>query len=107
MPFRVLSAGAALAPYGVVADDLATTNLFLGVIAAVSVLEVIGLIALIAGMALFTRRLMRRIETFEEQQIKPAAARANAILDDVGYATSTVRKNVSWVADFGRRFFGR
>jgi len=91
--------------------DLTTTNVFLGIMAAVSLLQV--LVVLAAGLAGFViyRRVLRVVDGLEERQVAPAVARVNAILDDVKGVTSTVKKEtgqierlVGWIVDgIGRR----
>jgi hypothetical protein len=63
--------------------DLTTTNVLLGIMAAVSLLEAVAVIALLAGGFLMYRRLMRLIAGIEGRHIAPAMTRVNAILDDV------------------------
>jgi hypothetical protein len=72
-------------------QDLGTTNLMLGIMAAVSVLEAI--VAIGVGVAAFMayRRIMTLVEGLEQRQVAPAMARVNAILDDVKGVTSTVK----------------
>jgi hypothetical protein len=62
--------------------DLGTTNVLLGIMAAVSVLEALFVIALGIGAYLMYRRVMT-VEGLEQRQVAPAMARVNAILDDV------------------------
>jgi hypothetical protein len=71
--------------------SLATTNLILGIMAAVSVLE--GLVIIGMGVAGFLayRRVMTLVNGLEERQVAPAMARVNAILDDVRSVSTTVR----------------
>ena len=78
--------------------SLATTNVMLGVIAAVSALEGILVIgACIASFFAFRRamELYRRtldvIDGIESRQVAPAMARVNAILDDVKSVSATVK----------------
>ena len=71
---------------------LATTNILLGIMAAVSLLEALAVIGVFLGAFLFYRRVMRVIGGIEERQIAPAAAHVNAILDDIKDVTSTVRQ---------------
>jgi uncharacterized protein YoxC len=63
--------------------DLGTTNILLGIMAAVSVLEALFVIALGIGAYLMYRRVMTVVEGLEQRQVAPAMARVNAILDDV------------------------
>jgi len=71
--------------------ELGTTNLLLGIMAAVSLLEAIALIGMgIAGFAVY-RRAMELLTGLETRQVAPAMARVNAILDDVKVVTETVK----------------
>ena len=86
--------------------DLTTTNVFLGIIAGVSVLEVLAVVAAaIAGFVIY-RRILRVVDGLEERQVSPAVARVNAILDDVKGVTSTVKREsghierlMEWLVD--------
>ena len=88
------------------APDLTTTNVLLGIMAAVSLLEGLAALgAMLAGLLVY-RRVMQVVSSIEERQIAPAAARVNAILDDVKGVTSTIRQRagrlervVDWVLD--------
>lgn len=88
------------------APDLTTTNVLLGIMAAVSLLEAIAMIGLFMTGFLIYRRVMRVVGGIEERQVAPAAARVNAILDDVKGVTSTVRQRtdridglLDWILD--------
>ena len=83
--------------------DLTTTNALLGIMAAVSVLEALALIALLGGGLLLYRRMTRLIAGIEERQVAPVAARVNAILDDVKGVTK-VAKDAAESADGGVRW---
>ena len=72
--------------------SLATTNVLLGVLAAVSVLEALAVIGFFLGAFLLYRRIMHVIAGIEERHVAPAAARVNAILDDIKNVTSSVRE---------------
>lgn len=73
------------------AANLATTNLILGIIAAVSVLEAVLLIGVgIAGFMIY-RRVMDLVAGLEQRQVAPAMARVNAILDDVKDVSAKVK----------------
>jgi len=74
------------------AADLTTTNVLLGIMALVSVLETLALIALLGGGFLLCRRMTRLIAGIEERQVAPVTARVNAILDDVKGVTSVVKQ---------------
>lgn len=63
--------------------DLSTTNLLLGIMAAVSVLEALVVIGIGVGGFLAYRRVMTLVDGLEQRQVAPAMARVNAILDDV------------------------
>jgi hypothetical protein len=73
------------------AGELGTTNLLLGIMAAVSVLEALALIGLgIAGFMVY-KRVMELVRNLEARQIAPAMGRVNAILDDVKIVTTKVK----------------
>lgn len=72
--------------------DLTTTNVLLGIMAAVSLLEGAAVIALLGGGYLLYRRLIRLIAGIEERQIAPVTARVNAILDDVKSVSGMARE---------------
>jgi hypothetical protein len=86
--------------------DLTTTNLLLGIMAVVSVLQVLAVLALsMAGLMIY-RRFLQILNGLEERQVAPAVARVNAILDDVKGVTSTVKKEaghlerlLEWIVD--------
>jgi hypothetical protein len=73
------------------ATDLTTTNLFLGVIAAISLLEGLAVLGVFAAAFMVFRRLVQVINAIEERQVAPAVARLNAILEDVKVVTGTVK----------------
>lgn len=91
--------------------DLTTTNVLLGILAAVSVLEAIAVLGVFLGAALVCRRLMNTIDGIESRHVAPASARVQAILDDIKSVTSTVKGETSrvnqlldWILDaLGRR----
>lgn len=70
--------------------NLGTTNLLLGIMAAVSILEAICLIGAGIGGFIVYRRLMQIVQELEQRQVAPAIARVNDILDDVKGVTSRV-----------------
>lgn len=95
--------------------DLTTTNQLLAVMAAVSALEGLALLAVIAGGFFLYRRVMHAIASIAEHQIAPVTTRVNAILDDVKTVTGVarqaasgtdagVRHGIGWIF---RRFAGR
>jgi len=87
-----------------IAGNLDTTNLLLGIMAAVSVLEALLLIGVgIMAWNLY-RQAMQTIREVEQRQIAPLAARVNAlmarvdaILDDVRGVTSRVTQQTERV----------
>ena len=88
------------------APDLTTTNVLLGVMAAVSLLEAMAVVGVLLGGFLMYRRVVQVVESIEERQLAPAVARVNAILDDVKSVTSTVRQEsgridrlIDWILD--------
>jgi len=71
--------------------ELGTTNLLLGIMAAVSVLEALAILGMgVAGFMVY-RRVMELIVGLESRQVVPAMARVNAILDDVKVVSSVVK----------------
>jgi hypothetical protein len=88
-------------------SDLSTTNLFLGIIALVSVLQVAGVVALAAGAIQVARKVSRLIDSVEHNQIAPAGARVQSILEDVKAVTSVLKTNFGWIDAFIGRIFGR
>jgi len=77
--------------------NLGTTNLLLGIMAAVSVLEALLLAAVgLAGFMIY-RRVMQVVEGLEQRQVAPAMARVNSILDDVKEVTSKVKSETERV----------
>jgi lipid II:glycine glycyltransferase (peptidoglycan interpeptide bridge formation enzyme) len=77
--------------------DLSTTNLLLGIMAVVSLLE--GLVVIGIGVAGFMayRRVMTLVEGLENRQVAPAMARLNSILDDVKGVTTKVKEETNRV----------
>jgi uncharacterized protein YoxC len=77
--------------------ELGTTNLLLGIMAAVSILEALAIAGLgIAGFMVY-RRVMALVNGLETRQVAPVMARVNAILDDVKGVTATVREETDRV----------
>jgi hypothetical protein len=84
--------------------ELGTTNLLLGIMAAVSVLEALVIIgAGIAGYMVY-RKVMVLVEQgmtlaqgVEARQVAPAMMRVNAILDDVKGVTAKVKEETDRV----------
>src|SRR5512143_2567059 len=70
--------------------DLGTTNLLLGIMAVVSVVEVLCLLGAAIGGFILYRRVMQLVNELEQRQVAPAMARVNGILDDVKGVTTRV-----------------
>lgn len=70
--------------------NLDTTNLLLGIMAAVSVLEALLLIGLGIGGFMVYRRVLQLVTDLESRQIAPLRARVDAILADVQSVTARV-----------------
>src|SRR5512144_765396 len=87
--------------------NLGTTNLFLGILAAVSVIELLGLA--VAGLLAYRMysRAMMLLQGVEERQVAPAMARVNAILEDVKGVTSKVSEETDKVDQAIRGTLGR
>ncbi len=79
------------------AGQLGTTNILLGIMAAVSVLEALLLIGVGIGGVLIYRRIMDLVAGLETRQVAPAMARVNAILDDVKGVTAKVKEETERV----------
>jgi uncharacterized protein YoxC len=77
--------------------NLGTTNVILGIMAAVSVLEALLLVGVgIAGYLVY-RRVMDLIDGLETRQVAPVMARVNAILDDVKVVSAKVKEETDRV----------
>jgi len=78
-------------------SQLGTTNLFLGIMAAVSVLQALVLIGVgIAGYMAY-RQVTTLMETLEARHVAPAMGRVNAILDDVKVVSAKVKEETERV----------
>jgi hypothetical protein len=77
--------------------NLGTTNVILGIMAAVSVLEALLVIGIGVAGYLVYRRVMDLIEGIEARQVAPAMARVNAILDDVKVVSAKVKEETERV----------
>ena len=77
--------------------QLGTTNLLLGIMAAVSLLQALLLIgAGIAGYTLY-QRTTALMADLEERHVAPVMSTVNAILDDVRGVTTTVKEETERV----------
>jgi hypothetical protein len=86
------------------APELGTTNLLLGIMAAVSVLEALVIIGMgIAGFMVYKKvtalvdQGMVIAQGIETRQVAPAMLRVNAILDDVKGVTAKVKEETDRV----------
>jgi hypothetical protein len=84
--------------------ELGTTNLLLGIMAAVSVLEALVIIGMGIAALMAYRRVMEVVERgmvladgIEARQVAPAMMRVNAILDDVKDVTAKVKEETERV----------
>jgi hypothetical protein len=77
--------------------NLATTNLLLGIMAAVSIIQ--GLLLIGVGVACFMvyRQAMVVLNVLEERHVAPMMTRVNTILDDVKGVTVKVREETERV----------
>lgn len=71
--------------------NLDTTNLLLGIMAAVSVLEALVLIGAVIGGLVFYRRLVDLLTDIEAKHIVPTTARVNEVLADLKTVSTTVK----------------
>jgi len=77
--------------------NLGTTNLLLGIMAAVSLLEALLIIGMgVAGWMVY-RRVMELVTGLEERQIAPLMVRVHAILGDVKDVTAKVKEETERV----------
>ena len=77
--------------------ELGTTNVMLGIMAAVSVLEALVIVGLGVAGFLAYRRVTTLVEGLEQRQLAPAMARVNAILDDLKGVTAKVKEETERV----------
>lgn len=74
-----------------------TTNMWLGVMAVVSVLEALLLIGIGVGGFLVYRRVMQLVTDLEARQVAPLRAKVDAILLDVKSVTARVSEQTERV----------
>ena len=77
--------------------QLATTNLFLGIMAAVSVLEALLVVGIGIGAFVLYWRVAAIVNDADSRYIAPMAARVNAILDDAKSVSTTIREETARV----------
>jgi pyrimidine operon attenuation protein/uracil phosphoribosyltransferase len=76
---------------------LETTNLFLGIMAIVSVLEALLIVGLAVAGFMAYRRIMEVVRSLEARHVAPTMQRVNAILDDVKSVSTTVKQETARV----------
>ena len=74
-----------------------TTNVLLGIMAGVSVLEALVLIGIGIGGFMVYRRVMQLVEDLESRQIAPIREKVDAILGDVKTVTARVSQQTERV----------
>src|SRR5262245_17222825 len=77
--------------------NLSTTNLLLGIMAAVSVLEALLIIGVGIGAFVIYRRVTDLMNSLEVRHVAPAMSRVNAILDDVKDMSATFKAETNRV----------
>ena len=77
--------------------NLDTTNVLLGIMAGVSVLEALVLIGIGIGGFMMYRRVMQLVEDLEARQIAPIREQVDAILGDVRTVTARVSQQTERV----------
>ena len=71
--------------------DLATTNVWLAVIAITSVVQLLIVLALLVGALRFYRRLEKTVGDITEKHIAPVSARAHEVIDEIEDVMARVR----------------
>jgi uncharacterized protein YoxC len=77
--------------------DLGTTNLLLGIMAVVSVIEGLLLIGMGVGGFMLYRRVTSVVNDLERRHVAPLSARVNSILGDVQAVTARVQTQAARV----------
>jgi hypothetical protein len=87
-------------------DNLTTTNIWLGILAVVSLLEFLMILA--AGFMAFRvyQQVTEVVENVERDHIAPLRARVDALLDEVQVITSKVKSAQDSVGDAFRHVAG-
>ena len=86
-----------------VEGSLDTTNLLLGILAAVSVLEAVLLVGIGVMVWRLYAHVRRTIHEIEQRQIAPLAARANALMTSVDEVLTDVKGITSRLAQLAER----
>ena len=86
--------------------DLTTTNVWLGILAVISLLEFLMIVA--AGVLAYKmyQRVLTAIETVERVHVAPLRARVDLILDEVQNVTDKVKHAQETVSDAFRHMAG-
>ena len=79
------------------AGELATTNLLLGIMAVVSVLEGLVIIGAAIGGFMAYKKVMEVVAGIEARQVAPAMVKVNAILEDVRAVSAKVKEETERV----------
>jgi hypothetical protein len=87
--------------------ELGTTNVLLGIMAAVSLIEAVAIAGIAIAAFMMYGRVMALIDGLETRQVAPAMTRINAILDDVRGVTATVKDETNRVDSAIRSTIGR
>lgn len=77
--------------------DLGTTNLLLGIMAVVSVIEGLLLIGMGVGGYILYRRVTTAVNDIERRHVAPLSAKVNSILGDVQAVTARVQTQAARV----------
>ena len=77
--------------------DLGTTNVLLGIMAVVSVLEGLLLIGMGVGGFMLYRRVTSAVNDLERRHVAPLSAKVNSILGDVQAVTARVQTQAARV----------
>ena len=80
-----------------ITGDLGTTNMWLAIMAIVSVLEALLLIGIGVGGFLAYRRAMQLVNDLESRQVAPLREKVDAILVDVKTVTASVSQQTERV----------
>jgi pyrimidine operon attenuation protein/uracil phosphoribosyltransferase len=78
-------------------NTLTTTNVLLGIMTAMSLLEALALVAILAGGFLLLKQLKETLARIEERHLDPLSSRVSAILNDVKDVTASIKENTSRV----------
>lgn len=78
-------------------SQLGTTNLFLGIMAVVSVLQALVVVGAAIGGFMAYRRVMTLVTTLEDRHVAPAMRQVTAILDDVKVVSAKVKEETERV----------